>query len=76
MREWNEKKRRDGFRDRDEFLRAFSPKMRGKKWYEWRVQRMDEFDVDDFFFPNYEWIEGSNGWVEKLKEENAEEERK
>jgi hypothetical protein len=35
--------------------------MRGKKWYEWRVQRMDEFDVDDFFFPNYEWIEGSNG---------------
>ena len=26
---------------RDEFLRVFSPKMRGKKWYEWIVKRMN-----------------------------------
>jgi len=37
----------------------------------------DEFDVDEdesIFFPNYERIEGKNGWVQKLKEENAEQE--
>ena len=38
------------FRDRDEFLRAFSPKMREKKQYEWRVNTMDEFDVDESIF--------------------------
>jgi len=26
-----------------------------------------------FLFPNYEWIEGRNGWVEKLKESVEEE---
>jgi len=26
---------------RDGFLRAFSPKMRGMKWYEWIVKRMN-----------------------------------
>jgi len=30
--------------------------------------------MNQFFSPNYERIEGKNGWVEKLKEENAEQE--
>jgi len=29
--------------------------------------------MKQFLFPNYEWIEGRNGWVEKLKENTEEE---
>jgi hypothetical protein len=65
-----------GFVTEMSFLGHFPQRWEGRNGMSGEYRGWMNLMLMIFFFPNYEWIEGSNGWVEKLKEENAEEERK